>query len=102
MTDDGVVFINAIELAADDVDGFIEHWHERVAVMRTAPGFRDVRLHRALLPGARFQLVNIAHWDSAEACEAAGGHPAVTASVAEAEQTARANPALYQVVAEYG
>lgn len=101
MTDHGVVFVNAIELAADEVDTFIEQWHERVALRRTAPGFRDVRLHRALLPGARFQLVNIAHWDSAEACEAAGGQPLVVASVAEAEKTASANPALYRVVAEY-
>lgn len=101
MTDNGVVFINAIELPAEEVDGFIEQWHARVAIMATAPGFRDVRLHRALLPNARFQLVNIAHWDSAEACEAAGGHPTVTASVAEAQKTASANPALYRVVAEY-
>ncbi|WP_459546717.1 antibiotic biosynthesis monooxygenase family protein [Nocardia sp. X0981] len=102
MTDHGVVFINAIELAADEVETFIGQWHERVALMRTAPGFRDARLHRALLPGARFQLVNIAHWDSAQVREAAGGQPLVEASVAEAEKTTNAHPALYRVVAEHG
>ncbi|MEV0248960.1 antibiotic biosynthesis monooxygenase family protein [Nocardia sp. NPDC050712] len=101
MTDQGVTFINTIELPAEEVDGFIEQWRERVAIMAAARGFRDVRLHRALLPDARFQLVNIAHWDSAEACEAAGSHAAVTASVAQARKTASANPALYRVVAEY-
>lgn len=67
---------------------------------RTAPGFRDVRLHRALLPDARFQLVNVAHWDSAEACAAAGSNPAVTASVDEARKIATAHPAIYRVAAE--
>ncbi|MFD6391258.1 antibiotic biosynthesis monooxygenase family protein [Nocardia sp. NPDC060259] len=101
MTDQGVTFINVIEVSADEVDGFVEQWRERVALMRTAPGFRDVRLHRALLPDSRFQLVNVAHWDSAEACEAAGLNPTVVASVDQARQVARANPALYQVVAEF-
>ncbi|WP_181719298.1 antibiotic biosynthesis monooxygenase family protein [Nocardia gipuzkoensis] len=101
MTDDGVTFINVFEIPAEQIDEFVENWHERARIMRTAPGFRDVRLHRALLPDTRFQLVNVAHWDSAEACEAAGAHSAVLASVADARKTADANPALYEVVAEY-
>ncbi|WP_280425629.1 antibiotic biosynthesis monooxygenase family protein [Nocardia carnea] len=100
MTDSGVTFINVIELPAEAVDDFLVQWHERVARMRSAPGFRDVRLHRALLPDSRFQLVNIAHWDTAEDCRAAGADPVVTASVAEAEKTATAHPGLYRVVAE--
>ncbi|MFD3746208.1 antibiotic biosynthesis monooxygenase family protein [Nocardia sp. NPDC058633] len=101
MTDQGVTFINVIEVSADDIDGFVAQWRERAAHMRTAPGFRDVRLHRALLPDSRFQLVNVAHWDSAEACGAAGLNPPVVASVDQARQVARANSALYEVVAEF-
>ncbi|NEW40110.1 antibiotic biosynthesis monooxygenase [Nocardia cyriacigeorgica] len=101
MTDQGVTFINVLEVPAEHVDAFVEQWRERAALMRTAPGFRDVRLHRALLPDARFQLVNVAHWDSAEACEAAGMNPAVVASVDDARKVASANPGLYEVVAEY-
>ncbi|MEU7768995.1 antibiotic biosynthesis monooxygenase family protein [Nocardia sp. NPDC049190] len=101
MTDHGVTFINAIEVPAERVDEFIAQWRERAMLMRTAPGFRDVRLHRALSPDARFQLVNVAHWDSAEACEAAGANPTVVTSVDEAGKIAGANPGLYEVVAEY-
>ncbi|WP_280241340.1 antibiotic biosynthesis monooxygenase family protein [Nocardia abscessus] len=101
MTDDGVTFINVFEIPAEQIDEFVENWRERARIMREAPGFRDVRLHRALLADTRFQLVNVAHWDSAEACEAAGAHPAVLASVDDARKTADANPALYEVVAEY-
>lgn len=101
MSDDGVTFINVFEIPAEQIDGFIEQWRERAKLMRDAPGFRDVRLHRALLPDTRFQLVNVAHWDSVEACEAAGANPTVVASVDTARTVASANPALYQVVAEY-
>jgi heme-degrading monooxygenase HmoA len=100
-TTEGVTFVNAIELPAERIDDFVHQWRARAALMRPAPGFRDVRLHRALLPDARFQLVNIAHWDSAEACAAAGLNPTVVASVDEARTIATAHPALYRVVAEY-
>lgn len=101
MTDRGVTFINVIEIPAEWIDEFVEQWRARAELMRAAPGFRDVRLHRALLPDARFQLVNVAHWDSAEACEAAGMNPNVVSSVDEARKAATAHPGLYEVVAEY-
>lgn len=100
-TTEGVTFVNAIELPTERIDEFVQQWRDRAALMRTAPGFRDVRLHRAILPDARFQLVNIAHWDSVEACEAAGLNPTVVASVDEARTIATAHPALYRVTAEY-
>ncbi|MGW4769249.1 DJ-1/PfpI family protein [Nocardia sp. NPDC004278] len=100
-TTEGVTFVNAIELPAERIEEFVEQWRERAALMRTAPGFRDVRLHRAILPDARFQLVNIAHWDSVEACEAAGLNRTVVASVDEARAIATAHPALYRVTDEY-
>ncbi|MFI2332220.1 DJ-1/PfpI family protein [Nocardia rhamnosiphila] len=100
-TTEGVTFVNAIELPAELIDEFVHQWRARAARMRTAPGFRDVRLHRAILPDARFQLVDIAHWDSAEACEAAGLNPTVVASADEARTIATAHPALYRVAAEY-
>ncbi|MBF4997415.1 antibiotic biosynthesis monooxygenase [Nocardia sp. BSTN01] len=96
-----VTFVNVIEIPADRIDEFVEQWRARARIMRAAPGFRDVRLHRALLPDARFQLINVAHWDSVEACQAAGLNPAVVSSVDEARQVATAYPALYEVIAEY-
>ena len=98
---DGITFINVFEIPADRLDEFIEQWQDRAKLMREAPGFRDLRLHRAISSDARFQLVNVARWDSAEACEAAGGNPAVVASVESARRVADANPAFYQVVTEY-
>ncbi|MFD0365679.1 antibiotic biosynthesis monooxygenase family protein [Nocardia sp. GCM10030253] len=97
----GITFVNAFVLPADRVDEFATHWHGRAALMSRAPGFRDNRLHRAITQDAHFQLVNIAHWDSAEAWQAAGTDPAFQQRLAAAPTFATANPALYEVVAEF-
>ncbi|GHF14501.1 putative monooxygenase [Amycolatopsis deserti] len=101
MVENGVTFINVIELPADEVDAFVEQWRERAKLMRDAPGFRDSRLHRAKLPDARFQLVNVAHWDSAEAWRSATTNPAFQAAVGGVPGSVVPNPALYEVVVEY-
>src|SRR6266542_570531 len=52
----------------------------------------------------RFQLVNVAHWDSAEAVQAAQADPEfqqrVNAAIADPQVRFAAHPALYRVVAE--
>ena len=73
--DAGVTMINVIEIPADQIDKFLTGWKERAHIMSTLPGFRDYQLHQALLEDSRFQLVNVAHWDSREAVEAAMSNP---------------------------
>ncbi|MFI5611886.1 antibiotic biosynthesis monooxygenase family protein [Amycolatopsis sp. NPDC051903] len=101
MNEKGITLINAFEIPADEIDAFVEQWRERAKLMRDAPGFRDTRLHRAKLADARFQLVNVAHWDSVEAWQAATENPAFRTSVGTVSSAVTANPALYDVVAEY-
>ncbi|MEV4437099.1 antibiotic biosynthesis monooxygenase family protein [Streptomyces sp. NPDC049555] len=105
-TDDtSVTFINVIEVPAEQVEMFIAQWRERARIMSTAPGFRDSRLHRAVTSQARFQLVNVAHWDSHEAWEAAMANPEFQARMRALEDDPNvkvsANPALYRVAATY-
>lgn len=103
--DGPVTLINVFEVPAEEVDRFIAGWRERARIMSGAPGFRDSRLHRAMSSEARFQLVNVATWDSREAWEAATANPEFQAQLAAvADDTGArvaANPALYQVAAEY-
>jgi len=101
--DPGVTLINVVEMPADQVDNFMAGWKKRADIMSTLPGFRDYALHRALLPDSRFQLVNVAHWDSREAFEAAIADPEFL-SLREAAQReidfgVTASPALYGVIA---
>ncbi|WP_435592422.1 antibiotic biosynthesis monooxygenase family protein [Nocardia sp. bgisy118] len=97
----GITFVNAFELPAERIDEFLPHWLGRAELMSQAPGFRDNRLHRAVNPDTRFQLVNIAHWDSAEAWRAAGDDPRFQQRLSASPDFAAANPALFQVVAEF-
>lgn len=102
LNDSAVTFVNVIELPAEQVDAFLAGWRERADFMRHQPGFRDYALHRAVLPDSRFQLINIAHWDSQEAFRSATADPAfrdqIQALSADPELDATANPGLYEVV----
>ncbi|MGW4050212.1 antibiotic biosynthesis monooxygenase family protein [Streptomyces sp. NPDC004779] len=70
-----VTFINIFEISAEHVDAFVAQWEQRAALLSTKPGFLDFRLHRARSSETRFQLVNVSHWESREAWEAATGDP---------------------------
>ena len=66
-----VTLINVSEIDSHKLDLFFAQWRKRVEFMAKQPGFRSLKLHRALTPDARFQLVNVARWDSDDALRAA-------------------------------
>lgn len=102
MSAEPVTLINVFEVPAEQVDEFVALWRERAAIMSRQPGFRDSRLHRAISSDTRFQLVNVAHWDSHEAWQAATANPEFQAAIrAVGEQPGirfSASPALYREV----
>jgi heme-degrading monooxygenase HmoA len=101
---DPVTLINVFEIPPEEVDVFIAGWTERARIMSTHSGFRDTQLHRALSPQGRFQLVNVAHWDSAESYAAArtdSAFQASRASITRHTPRAMANVELYRVVVAY-
>lgn len=101
-----VTLINVFEVPAEQVDEFIALWRDRAAIMSSQPGFRAAQLHRAISAESRFQLVNVAQWESQQACAAAMANPEFQAALRElAEQPGirfSANPALYRGVVSLG
>jgi heme-degrading monooxygenase HmoA len=97
-----VTLINVFEIGHDDVEEFLREWQQRAEFLGRQPGFRSLRLHRALSPDARFQLVNVAEWDNAEALQAATAQDFFQQSAHRSMQqfAVAANPALYRVVIE--
>jgi heme oxygenase (mycobilin-producing) len=99
---DPVTLINVFEIDSDKLELFFAEWRKRAEFMSKQPGFRSLKLHRALTPDARFQLVNVAEWDSADALHTA------TAQQYFQESTRRsvddvgvtAHPAIYRVALE--
>lgn len=104
--DGPVTLINVFEVPVEQVEAFVEQWRVRAQIMADAPGFRDTRLHRAVSPQARFQLVNVAHWDSQAQLNAAQNNRAfqdrLRALRADPELRFTANPVVYEVVAGFG
>ena len=66
-----VTLINAFEVADDKQEEALAFWERVADFMRKQPGFISTRLHRAVVPWARFHLINIAEWQTAENFEAA-------------------------------
>jgi heme oxygenase (mycobilin-producing) len=100
-TDQPFVFVNAFEIPADQVDAFLDGWQERADFMRHQPGFRDYRMLRAVMPASRFQLINVARWDTADAFKNATSDPGfqrqLEALSANPDFDVTTNPGLYRV-----
>ncbi|MFF8592978.1 antibiotic biosynthesis monooxygenase family protein [Streptomyces sp. NPDC015220] len=97
----GITFVNAYELPAERIDEFLPRWLAHAEPMSKAPGFRDNRLHRAMDPDTRFQLVSIAHWDSPEAWRTADNDPRLQQPPSASPDYAAASPSLFRVVVEF-
>jgi heme-degrading monooxygenase HmoA len=65
-----VTLINAFEIDQGNREKAIEFWELAAEHMRRQPGFVSTRLHASVVPWARFQLINIAEWESVEHFEA--------------------------------
>ncbi|MGI8329960.1 antibiotic biosynthesis monooxygenase family protein [Actinomadura scrupuli] len=97
-----ITMINVFEVPVDLLDDFVSDWRERALIMSSLPGFRDFRMHRAISADFRFQLVNVAHWDSLESYRAAMANPEfmtrLDAAYRNPELNFTANPGVYQVI----
>jgi heme-degrading monooxygenase HmoA len=97
-----ITFINVFEIEPEQVETFLAGWRERAEFMSRQPGFRSFRLHRALAPDSRFQLINVAEWDSAETLQSASSQPEFVDSARRslAECRVTAHPGLFRVAIE--
>lgn len=93
-----VVLINVFEVPIGTESAFIEWWKESSEALRHEPGFIDARLHQSRNRAARFQFINVAHWDTEEALnQARARHRDILGSLA----AGKGIPALYEVAAAY-
>jgi heme-degrading monooxygenase HmoA len=92
-----VVLINAFEVPREEAERFIAAWEKSRDYLASQPGYVDTALHQAVTPGADFQFVNIARWQSAEDFQAATQSPRFRESAAGLAGY-RPHPGLYRVV----
>lgn len=96
-SDDGITLINAFEVPADKLDETIAFWEQARDYLQTQPGYISTALHQSITDDARFRLVNIAIWESADAFFAASKNMRAEAELPKIEGLT-ANPALYTVI----
>jgi heme-degrading monooxygenase HmoA len=99
-----VTLINVFEVPASRVDAFIANWRNRAVLLTSKPGLLDSRLHRALSDQARFQLINVAHWESHDAFHMATEdtefQQRTAAAASDSERLVSASPAHYELALE--
>ena len=104
--DDPITIMTIWEGSAEQVEEFIMQWRVRAEIMAAAPGFRDAKLHRAVSSQARFQLVNVAHWDSQAHLDAAHDNDEFRRSVRELHEDPKmqitGTPGVYEVAIVLG
>jgi heme-degrading monooxygenase HmoA len=65
-----VILINPFEVPEGKENEALAFWDRVAEYMRKQPGFISTRLHRAVVPWARFHLINLAEWESVAHFEA--------------------------------
>jgi heme-degrading monooxygenase HmoA len=98
-----VILINPFSIPKGREEEFLKMWNETAQLMKNQPGFIDTKLHRSLDPDARFQFINIAHWESAEAWQAAMSKvgPKALELAQQLPFEFENSPALYKVEVQY-
>ena len=92
-----VTLINVFEVPEARIETVISAWEDARAFLSEEPGYIATSLHQSLQPNARFQLINIARWESARAFMEATAKMR-NAGVFPQIEGLGVNPALYTVV----
>jgi antibiotic biosynthesis monooxygenase (ABM) superfamily enzyme len=92
-----VTLINLFEVPPGQLEAALRWWEAARDIMARQPGYLSTRLHQAMTPEARFQLVNMAEWESAEAFQAASRRLQAELAVPPPEGL-RFTPGLFRVV----
>lgn len=95
-----IVLVNCFEVPTGRENEFFSLWQQVNTYMRNKQGYLGHKLHRSLVPDARFRFVNVAQWKSRADFDAA--HDAGFRSiVTQPEWSAFVSfPTLYEVVHE--
>ena len=93
-----VVVVNPFEVPKGDENRALEMWDKFAEYFRRQPGYVSAKLHRAVDPNARFHLVTVAEWESADHFAAALRGPELQAIVEAATDHSPNYPGLYEVI----
>ncbi len=92
-----VTLINAFVVPDGKQEEAIRFWERAAEFMRLQPGYISTALHMAILPDAKYQLINIAKWESAQAFKKASSALRLQSDLKPVAGLVP-NPSLYTVI----
>ena len=92
-----IIAINPFEVSPGKQSEALTIWDRVAEFMNRQPGFISAKLHQSLDPNAKFHLVTVAEWESAEHFMKALGSDELKAA-AKGMEAFPHYPGLYQVI----
>lgn len=95
-----VVLINIFDVPPGQEEATQRFWERARDFLKTQPGYVNTRLHKNIDSKGRFQLINIAEWNSPQAFQAASQAMAKTLTDNPPPPGVTFTPGLFRVVAQ--
>ncbi|SNZ01174.1 antibiotic biosynthesis monooxygenase family protein [Flagellimonas pacifica] len=94
-----VVLINPFEVPEGKLEESIKYWEACRDFLKKEPGYISTELHQSIKDDAKFELINVAVWESPKAFMEASKKMGKELGVAPTEGL-KANPSLYTIIRE--
>ena len=94
-----ITLINSFEVPAGKLDESIRYWEACRDFLKVQPGYISTKLHQSIKDDARFQLVNVALWETPQAFMDATNKMRKELGVSPPEGL-KPNASLYNVITE--
>jgi heme-degrading monooxygenase HmoA len=95
---DTVTVINPFEVPQGREDETLSMWEAFAEYFRKQPGYISTKLHKAIVPDAKFHFINIAEWESADAFQTALNNPELMEVAKNLPDDIPHYPGLYEVI----
>ncbi|RKX35153.1 MAG: antibiotic biosynthesis monooxygenase [Verrucomicrobia bacterium] len=92
------IVINPFEVPKGQEEEALAVWDRFAAYFKEQPGYVSAKLHRSIDPNARFHLVTVAEWASADHFAAALQNTELQLIAREAKHDFPNFPGLYEVI----
>ncbi|SHG74862.1 antibiotic biosynthesis monooxygenase family protein [Flagellimonas flava] len=94
---DHIILINPFEVPDGKLEESVTYWEACRDFLKKQPGYISTELHETIKDDAKFELINVAVWESPKAFTEASKKMAKELGVAPPEGL-KANPSLYTVI----
>ena len=94
-----IILINPFEVPEGKLEESIIYWEACRDFLKKEPGYISTKLHKSIKNDTKFELINVAVWESSKAFMDASKKMAIELGVPPTEGL-KANPSLYTLIRE--